>query len=53
MTAVYNRWDRLPEMKQALERWGQQVERIVKGKDAETSVEFEHDVGLKEEVEPV
>ena len=53
MTAVYNRWDRLPEMKRALELWGQQVERIVKGKDAETNVEFEHDVGLKEEVEPV
>ena len=53
MTAVYNRWDRLPEMKRALERWGQQVERTIKGKDAETSVEFEHDVGLKEEVEPV
>ena len=53
MTAVYNRWDRLPEMKRALERWGQQVERTIKGKDAETNVEFEHDVGPKEEVEPL
>ena len=40
MTSVYNRWDRLPEMKRALERWGTQMERIVMGKDAETILEF-------------
>ncbi|MDA2927437.1 site-specific integrase [Acidobacteria bacterium AH-259-G07] len=34
MTAVYNRWERLPEMGRALERWGTQVERIVTGKSA-------------------
>ena len=40
MTAVYNRWDRLPEMKRALERWGTQAERIVRGKGATKIVKF-------------
>lgn len=31
MTAVYNRWDRLPEMKRALERWGARLDHILKG----------------------
>ncbi len=33
MTAVYNRWERLPEMRQALERWGTRLERIVTGRE--------------------
>ncbi len=32
MTAVYNRWDRLPEMKRALERWGARLDQILEGK---------------------
>jgi integrase len=40
MNAVYNRWQRLPEMKRALERWGTQVERIVTGKSAKKVVKF-------------
>ena len=31
MTAVYNRWDRLPEMTRALERWGARLDLILKG----------------------
>ncbi len=34
MTAVYNRWERLPQMKRALERWGKRVERIVTGQES-------------------
>ncbi len=40
MTAIYNRWDRLPEMSRALERWGAQVERIVTGEGAAKVVTF-------------
>ncbi len=40
MTAVYNRWERLPEMSRALERWGAQVERIVTGEGATKVVTF-------------
>ena len=39
-TAIYNRWDRLPKMSQALERWGAQVERIVTGEGAARVVTF-------------
>ena len=38
MTAIYNRWDRLPEMSRALERWGAQVELIVTGEGAAAKV---------------
>ncbi len=31
MTAVYNRWNRLPEMKRALERWGARLDQILTG----------------------
>ena len=31
MTAVYNRWDKLPEMGQALQKWGERLERMVTG----------------------
>ena len=34
ITSVYNRWQRLPEMRQALERWGARVEQIVTGQPA-------------------
>jgi len=34
MTAVYNRWERLPEMRQALERWGERLERMVTGRES-------------------
>ena len=34
MTSIYNRWQRLPEMKRALERWGTQVERIITGRES-------------------
>ena len=34
MTAVYNRWERLPEMSRALERWGEQLEQIVTGRQS-------------------
>lgn len=34
ITSVDNRRKKLPEMRQALERWGSQVERIVSGKTA-------------------
>ena len=40
MTAVYNRWERLPEMSRALQRWGTQVERIVTGEGAPKVVPF-------------
>ncbi len=40
MTDVYNRWERLPEMSRALDRWGEQVERIVTGKSAAKVVTF-------------
>ena len=40
MTAVYNRWERLPEMSRALERWGTQVERLVTGKSVARVVKF-------------
>ena len=29
MTAVYNRWDKLPEMDRALQRWGECLEQMV------------------------
>ena len=41
ITSVYNRWDRLPEMKRALEQWGTQVERIVTGMGATKIVKFQ------------
>ena len=31
MTLVYNRWERLPEMSRALERWGARLDQILKG----------------------
>ena len=31
MTAVYNRWDKLPEMGRALQKWGERLERMVVG----------------------
>ena len=31
MTAVYNRWEKLPEMSRALQRWGERLEQIVTG----------------------
>jgi len=34
MTAVYNRWERLPEMSRALERWGERLERMVTGRES-------------------
>jgi len=40
MTAVYNRWERLPEMSRALERWGAELEAIVTGKGAAKVVTF-------------
>ncbi len=40
MTAVYNRWERLPEMSRALERWGAKLEGIVTGKGATKVVTF-------------
>ena len=33
MTAIYNRWEKLPEMKRALDRWGVKLDRIVTGMD--------------------
>ena len=41
MTAIYNRWDRLPEMKRALERWGVQVGRIASDATPDRVVKFE------------
>jgi len=40
MTAVYNRWERLPEMSRALERWGAKLEAIVTGEGAAKVVTF-------------
>ena len=34
MTLVYNRWERLPEMSRALERWGERLERMVTGRES-------------------
>ncbi len=34
VTAVYNRWERLPEMSRALERWGERLERMVTGRES-------------------
>ncbi len=34
MTAVYHWWERLPEMKRALERWGERLERMVTGRES-------------------
>ena len=31
MTAVYNRWEKLPEMGRALQRWGERLEQMVTG----------------------
>ena len=31
MTSVYNRWDKLPEMGLALQRWGERLEQMVTG----------------------
>tara|TARA_B100000949_G_scaffold158964_1_gene139937 strand:- start:367 stop:531 length:165 start_codon:yes stop_codon:yes gene_type:complete len=28
ITSVYNRWEKLPEMRQALERWASRLEQI-------------------------
>ena len=42
MTALYNRWEKLPEMKRALERWGAQLEHIVTGKGSAKVVPFKH-----------
>jgi integrase len=33
MTEIYNRYEKLPEMKEALDRWGVKLERIVTGVD--------------------
>ena len=30
-TSVYNRWQKLPEMRQALERWASRLEQIAAG----------------------
>ena len=40
MTAIYNRWENLPEMKRALERWGVKLNRIVTGMDPAKIVPF-------------
>ena len=40
MTLVYNRWERLPEMNRALERWGAKLEAIVTGEGAAKVVTF-------------
>jgi len=40
MTAVYNRWERLPEMSRALERWGAKLEAIVTGEGVAKVVTF-------------
>ncbi len=40
VTAIYDRYERLPEMSRALERWGTQVERLVTGKSAARVVKF-------------
>ena len=40
MTAVYNRWERLPEMSRALERWGAKLKGIVTGEGAAKVVTF-------------
>jgi len=34
MTAVYNRWDKLPEMGRALQIWGERLEQMVTGKQS-------------------
>ena len=34
MTAVYNRWEKLPEMSRALQRWGERLERKVTGQES-------------------
>jgi len=34
MTLVYSRWERLPEVRQALERWGERLERMVTGRES-------------------
>ena len=31
MTAVYNRWEKLPEMGRALQRWGERLEDLITG----------------------
>ena len=31
ITSVYNRWQKLPEMRQALERWASRLEQIAAG----------------------
>ena len=40
MTAIYNRWDRLPKMEQALQKWGAKLEAIVTGEGAAKVVTF-------------
>ena len=30
MPGVYNEWDRLPEMRRALERWGARLDQILR-----------------------
>ena len=40
VTAIYDRYERQPEMSRALERWGTQVERLVTGKSAARVVKF-------------
>ncbi len=34
VTSVYNRWDKLPEMREALERWAAKLEQIATGEPA-------------------
>ncbi len=34
ITSVYDRWQKLPEMRQALERWASRLEQIVTGEPA-------------------
>ena len=34
ITSVYNRWDKLPEMRRALERWASKLEQIATGEPA-------------------
>ena len=37
VTSVYNRWNKLPEMRQALERWGARLDAIILGQPAKVA----------------
>jgi hypothetical protein len=55
VTSVYNRWQKLPEMRRVLERWGARLERIVAshllGKGEEVRDDLKKVLGLTPHLE--